>query len=65
MSGATKSGWDATLEGMIETITGRIEVLRMRADKPICAPKTTVRNANGDIRIDGTAMTFAIPLTTL
>ncbi len=48
--------------GIDEEITGRIEVLTVREDKPICTLKTTVRNAAGDICIDGTATTFTVPL---
>src|SRR5260370_42265665 len=48
--------------GVDEEITGRVEVLSVREDKPICALKTTVRNAAGDICLDGTATTFTVPL---
>ena len=48
--------------GVDEEITGRVEVLSVRADKPICTLKTTVRNAAGDICIDGTATTYTVPL---
>ena len=48
--------------GVDEKITGRVEVLSVRADKPICTLKTTVRNANGDICLEGTATTFTVPL---
>ena len=48
--------------GVDETITGRIEVMSVREDKPICTLKTIVRNAAGDICIDGTATTFTVPL---
>jgi len=48
--------------GVDEEITGRVEVLTVRADKPICTLKTTVRNAHGDICLDGTATTFTVPL---
>jgi len=48
--------------GVDETITGRVEVISMREDKPICTLKTTVRNDDGDICLDGTATTFTVPL---
>ena len=48
--------------GVDETITGRVEVIAMREDKPICTLKTTVRNAEGEICLDGTATTFTVPL---
>ncbi len=48
--------------GVGEEITGRIEVLTVREDKPICTLKTTVRNAAGDICLDGTATTFTVAL---
>jgi acyl dehydratase len=48
--------------GVDEKITGRVEVLSVRADKPICTLKTTVRNAHGDICLEGTATTFTVPL---
>ncbi len=48
--------------GVDETITGRVEVSSVREDKPICVLKTTVRNANGDLCLDGTATTFTVPL---
>jgi acyl dehydratase len=48
--------------GVGEEITGRVEVVTVLADKPICTLKTTVRNANGDICLDGTATTFTVPL---
>ena len=48
--------------GVDETITGRVEVLTVREDKPICTIKTTIRNAAGEICLDGTATTFTVPL---
>ena len=48
--------------GVDETITGRVEVVSLREDKPICTLRTTVRNAEGDICLDGTATTFTVPL---
>jgi acyl dehydratase len=48
--------------GIGEEITGRVEVTKTRADKPICTLETTVRNAAGDICLSGTATTFTVPL---
>ena len=48
--------------GVDEEIVGRVEVLTVREDKPICTLKTSVRNAQGDICIDGTATTYTVPL---
>ena len=48
--------------GVDEEIIGRVEVLTVREDKPICTLKTTVRNAEGDICLDGTATTYTVPL---
>lgn len=45
-----------------ETITGRVEIVSMREDEPLCTPRTTVRDAEGNICLDGTAATFAVPL---
>lgn len=48
--------------GVDETITGRVEIVTVREDKPICTIRTSVRNAAGDICLDGTATTFTVPL---
>jgi acyl dehydratase len=48
--------------GVDETITGRVEVLTVRPDKPICTLKTTVRDASGAVCLEGTATTFTVPL---
>jgi acyl dehydratase len=45
-----------------DEIVGRVEVLSVRNDKPICELKTTVRNQHGDICLSGTAFTFTVPL---
>ncbi|KKB11295.1 acyl dehydratase [Devosia geojensis] len=45
-----------------EEITGRVEVAKVRADKPIVTLVTTVRNAAGDICLSGTATTYTVPL---
>ncbi len=48
--------------GVDEEIIGRIEVTSVREDKPICKLKTTVRNAAGDVCLDGTATTYTVAL---
>lgn len=48
--------------GVDEEIIGRVEVLTVREDKPICTLKTSVRNAQGDVCLDGTATTYTVPL---
>lgn len=48
--------------GVDETITGRVEVLEVRGDKPICKLKTTVFNAAGEECLTGTANTYTMPL---
>lgn len=45
-----------------DRITGRVEVLEVRDDKPICTIKTTVRNQRHDICVTGTAITYTSPL---
>jgi acyl dehydratase len=40
------------------TITGRVEVVSVRDDKPICTLKTEVRNARGEVCLAGTAATY-------
>lgn len=48
--------------GVDETITGRVEIVSVREDKPICQIRTSVLNAAGEICLDGTATTFTVPL---
>ena len=48
--------------GVDEEITGRVEVLEVRDDKPICKLDTTVRNAAGEPCLTGTATTYTMPL---
>ena len=45
-----------------QTITAHVEVTQVRDDKPICRLATTVRNADGDICLVGTATTYTMPL---
>ncbi|QUX97669.1 acyl dehydratase [Marinomonas sp. CT5] len=51
--------------GVNETITGRVEVVSVRDDKPICQLKTTVIDSTGDVCIEGTATTYTMPLKDL
>jgi acyl dehydratase len=48
--------------GIDEEITGRVEVLEVRADKPICKLVTTVTNGAGEVCVSGTATTYTMPL---
>ena len=48
--------------GVDEEIVGRVEVVSVRADKPICTLKTSVRNGAGDVCLEGTATTFTVAL---
>lgn len=48
--------------GVGEQVTGRVEVTNVRADKPIATLATTIRNADGDICLTGTATTYTVPL---
>jgi len=45
-----------------EQITGRVEVTGVRDDKPICTLATSVRNAQGETCLIGTAVTYTVPL---
>lgn len=45
-----------------DEITGRVEVLSVRPDKPICKLATVVRNQKGEICLSGSAATYTAPL---
>ena len=45
-----------------EEIIGRVEITTVRDDKPICTMNTMVRNAQGDVCLSGTAVTYTVPL---
>jgi acyl dehydratase len=45
-----------------DTITGRVEILTCRRDKPICTIAVSVRNQNGEDCLTGTATTYTAPL---
>src|SRR5215216_5506361 len=49
--------------GVDEDITGRVEVLTVREDKPICTLATTVRNGAGEVCLTGTATSYTVPLS--
>ena len=45
-----------------ETITASVKVDHVRDDKPICKLETTIRNADGEVCVLGTATTYTMPL---
>lgn len=45
-----------------ETITASVKIEHVRDDKPICRLETTIRNADGDACVLGTATTYTMPL---
>ena len=45
-----------------DTITAEVEVLEMRADKPITRLRTTITNQDGTVVVDGTALVWREPL---
>jgi acyl dehydratase len=49
--------------GVGETITGRVEVTEVRADKPICRIATTVSNEAGEVCLKGSATVYTVPLS--
>ena len=51
--------------GVDEEITGRVEILEVRDDKPICKIATSVRNAAGEDCLTGTATVYTMPLSGL
>lgn len=46
-----------------DTITGRVEILTVREDKPICTIKTTVSNQHSETCISGEAATYTVALS--
>jgi len=48
--------------GVDEEIVARIEVTKVRDDKPICTLATSVVNAAGEDCLTGTATTYTVPL---
>lgn len=45
-----------------DAITAEVEVLEVRADKPIAKLRTTITNQNGETILDGTALVYTEPL---
>ena len=45
-----------------EAITACVEITGVRDDKPICTLATSVRNAQGEECLIGTAVTYTVPL---
>jgi acyl dehydratase len=45
-----------------DEITAEVEVLEAREDKPITRLRTTIRNAEGTVVLDGSALVWTEPL---
>lgn len=45
-----------------DQITGCVEIISVRDDKPICEIKTIVRNQSDEVCLSGTAVTYTVPL---
>lgn len=45
-----------------DTITGEVEVLKVRADKPLTELKTTVTRGDGTLALEGEALCYTMPL---
>jgi acyl dehydratase len=45
-----------------DDITAEVEVLEVRADKPISKLRTTIKNQDDTVVLDGTALVFTEPL---
>ncbi len=46
-----------------DTITGRVEVLEVRTDKPIVKVATTVTRDDGVVAVEGEALCYTMPIT--
>jgi acyl dehydratase len=46
-----------------DTITGRVEILEVRTDKPITKVATTVTRDDGVVAVDGEALCYTMPIT--
>ena len=44
-----------------DTITGRVEVLEVRTDKPLTRLRTTVSRDDGVVVLEGTALCYTVP----
>src|SRR5262245_23465635 len=45
-----------------DTITGAVEVLKVRTDKPITELRTTVTRQDGIVALEGTAVCYTMPI---
>lgn len=45
-----------------DTITGRVEVVEARDDRPITRLRTTVTRADGVVAVEGSAVCYTVPL---
>jgi acyl dehydratase len=45
-----------------DRITGHVEVIEVRDDKPICTIETVIRNQRNEVCLTGTAITYTSPL---
>lgn len=48
-----------------ETIEAQVEVISARDDKPICTLNTRIVDSTGDTCVEGTAVTFTLPIRDL
>ncbi|MEQ5829441.1 MaoC family dehydratase [Sulfitobacter sp. NFXS29] len=48
--------------GVGETITGRVEIIKVREDKPLCTLKVSVTDSEGAVCVEGEATTYTMPL---
>jgi acyl dehydratase len=48
--------------GVNETITGSVEILSVRDDKPLCKLKVIVVDSEGEVCVEGEATTYTMPL---
>jgi len=46
-----------------DTITGRVEVLEVRTDKPITKLATTVTRDDGVVAVEGEALCYTVPIS--
>jgi acyl dehydratase len=46
-----------------DTITGRVQVISVRTDKPITKLKTTITRHDGTVVLDGTAVCYTMDMT--
>jgi len=45
-----------------ETVTGDVEVAKVRADKPITKLRTSVTRGDGVVALEGSALCYTVPL---